>query len=60
MFGCVAVRYKRESIMLLYSVWSMVSLFSSGSSIVIVLIRVDTGLSLAILNFFISPFVYLA
>jgi hypothetical protein len=60
MFGCVAVRYKRESIMLLYSVWSTVSLFSSGSSIVIVLIRVDTGLSLAILNFFISPFVYLA
>jgi hypothetical protein len=56
----IAVRYRRELIMLLYSLWSVASPFSSRSSIVVVLIRVDMGLSSAILNFFIRSFVYLA
>jgi hypothetical protein len=50
MFGRVAVRYKREPIMLLYSFWSAASPFSSGSSDVAVLIGLDTDLSLAMLN----------
>jgi hypothetical protein len=56
MSGCVAVRYRREPIMLIYSLYSMVSPFLSGSSVVVVLIRVDMGLSSAILNFFIKSF----
>jgi hypothetical protein len=60
MFGHVAVRYKRESIMLMYSLWSTTSPYSSGSNAIAVFIGVDTGLSLAILNFFIKSFVYLA
>jgi hypothetical protein len=44
--------------MLLYSLWSTASLFSSGSSVVAVLIGVDRGLSSAMLNFFIKSFVY--
>jgi hypothetical protein len=43
----VAMRYRRESIMLLYSLWSIVSSFSSGSNVVPVLIGVDTGLTSA-------------
>jgi hypothetical protein len=59
MSGCVVVKYKRESIMLLYSLWSIDSPFSSRSSDVSILIGVDTGLSSAILNFFVRSFVYL-
>jgi hypothetical protein len=60
MSGCVVVRYMREPIMLLYSLWSIASPSSSGPSEVAVLIRVDTGLSYAMLNFFIRYFMYLA
>jgi hypothetical protein len=60
MSGHVAVRYRREPIMLLYSLYSTASPFLSGSSDVAVLIGVDRGLSLAMLNYFIKSFVYLA
>jgi hypothetical protein len=56
----VAVRYMREPIMLLYSLWSTTSPSSSEPSEVAELIGVDRGLSLAMLNFFIRSFVYLA
>jgi hypothetical protein len=56
----VVVRYRRELIMLLYSLWSMTEPFSSGSNAATVLIGVDTGLSSAMLNFFIKYFMYLA
>jgi hypothetical protein len=56
----VTVRYKREPIMLLYSLYSTASPSSSRPSDVAVLIRVDTGLSSVMLNFFIRSFVYLA
>jgi hypothetical protein len=46
--------------MLLYSLWLTASSSSSGPSDVAVLIGADTGLSLAMLNFFIRSFVYLA
>jgi hypothetical protein len=60
MFGRVAVTYRRELIILMYSLWSMTLPFSSGCSVVAVLIEVDTGLSSAMLNFFIKSFMYLA
>jgi hypothetical protein len=60
MSGHVALRYRREPIMLLYSLWSTSSPSSSGPSDVAVLIGVDTGLSFAMLNFFIRSFVYFA
>jgi hypothetical protein len=60
MSGRVTVRYRREPIMLLYSLWSAASLFSSGSSYIAVLIGVDTGLSSVVLKFFIRFFMYLA
>jgi hypothetical protein len=41
MSGLVAVKCKREPIMLWYSFWSMGSLSSSASSVVVVLIGVD-------------------
>jgi hypothetical protein len=56
----VAVRYRREAIMLMYSLWSTALPSSSRSSEIVELIRVDTGLSSAMLNFFIRSFVYLA
>jgi hypothetical protein len=56
----VAVRYKREPIMLIYSLWSTPLPFSSGSSSIVVLFGVDTGLSSVMLNFFIKFFMYLA
>jgi hypothetical protein len=59
MSGRVAVRYRREPIML-YSLWSIASPSSSGPREEAELIRVDTGLSSAMLNFFIRSFVYLA
>jgi hypothetical protein len=60
MSGRVTVRYRREPIMLLYSLWSTASPSLSGPSEAMELIRVDTGLSFAMLNFFIRSFVYLA
>jgi hypothetical protein len=60
MSGRVTVRYKREPIMLMYSLWSTASPSSSGPSEATELIRVDTGLSFIMLNFFIRSFVYLA
>jgi hypothetical protein len=60
MFGHVAVRYRREPIMLLYSLWSTASPSSSGPSEAVELIGVDTGLSFTILNFFNKSFMYLA
>jgi uncharacterized membrane protein YccF (DUF307 family) len=45
MFGHVTVRYRREPIMLLYSLWLAASPFSSGSSVVVVLIGVGTELN---------------
>jgi hypothetical protein len=59
MFGRVAVRYRREPIMLMYSLWSTTSSSSSGPSEAVELIMVDTGLSPAMLNFLIRSFVYL-
>jgi hypothetical protein len=60
MFGHIAVSYRRELIKLLYSLWSIISPFLSGSSVVAVLIGVDRALSSAMLNFLIKSFVYLA
>jgi hypothetical protein len=60
MSGLVAVKYKRESIMLCYSFWSTGSPSSSASNVVVVLIGVDRGFELSILNFLRMSFVYLA
>jgi hypothetical protein len=60
MSGLVAVKYKREPIMLRYSFWSRGSLSSSTSSAVVVLISVDKGFESSILNFLRMSFVYLA
>jgi hypothetical protein len=51
MSGLVAIKCKRGSIMLWYSFWSTGSLSSSASSVVVVLIGVDRGFKLSILNF---------
>jgi hypothetical protein len=56
----VTVRHRRELIMLLYSLWSMVSPFSYVSSAIAMLIGVDMCFISTILNFFIKSFVYLA
>jgi hypothetical protein len=55
----VAVKYKREPIMLRYSFWSKGSPSSSASSVVVVLIGVDRGSGSSILNFMRMSFVYL-
>jgi hypothetical protein len=60
MFGLVAIKYKRDPIMLLYSFWSTSSSSSSASSVVVVLIGVDKGFESSILNFLRMSFVYLA
>jgi hypothetical protein len=60
MSGLAAVKYKREPIMLWYSFWSKGSLLSSASSVVVVLISVDKGFELSILNFLRMSFMYLA
>jgi hypothetical protein len=52
MFSRVAMRYKREPIKLMYSLWSVALPFSSISNAVVMLIGIDTGLSSAMLNFF--------
>jgi hypothetical protein len=59
MSGLVAVRYRRESIMLWYSFWSTASPPSSASSAVVVAMGVDRGLASAMSNFLRSSFVYL-
>jgi hypothetical protein len=50
MSDLVAVKYKREPIMLRYSFWSTSSPSSSASSAVVVLICVDRGFESSILN----------
>jgi hypothetical protein len=60
MSALIAVKYKREPIMLLYSFWSTGSPSSSASSAVIVLINVDRFFESSILNFLRMSFVYLA
>jgi hypothetical protein len=60
MSGLVAVKYKREPIMLWYSFWSTGSPSLSASSAVVVLIGVDRGFKFSILNFLRMSFVYLA
>jgi hypothetical protein len=60
MSGLIAVKYKREQIMLGYSFWSTGSPSSSASSAVVVLIAVDRGFQSSILNFLTMSFVYLA
>jgi hypothetical protein len=60
MSGLIAVKYKRESIMLQYSFWSTGSVYSSSSSAVAVLIGVDRGFESCILNFLRMSFAYLA
>jgi hypothetical protein len=51
MSDLVAVKYKRETIMLRYSLWSTGSPSSSASSAVVVFIGVDRGFESSILNF---------
>jgi hypothetical protein len=51
MSGLIAVKYKREPIMLRYSFWSTGSPSSSASSTIVVLIGVDRGFESSILNF---------
>jgi hypothetical protein len=60
MSGLVAVKYKREPIMLRYSFWSTSSPPSSASSAVVVPIGVNRGFEWSILNFLRMSFVYLA
>jgi hypothetical protein len=60
MSDLIAVKYKREPIMLWYSFWSTDSPSSSTSSVVVVLIGVDRGFELSILNFLRMSFVYWA
>jgi hypothetical protein len=60
MSGLVAIKYKREPIMLWYSFWSTGSPSSSASSTLVVLISVDRGFESSILNFLRMSFVYLA
>jgi hypothetical protein len=60
MSGLFVVKYKREPIMLRYSLWSTSSPSSSASSAVVVLIRVDRGFKSSILNYLRMSFVYLA
>jgi hypothetical protein len=58
MSDLVAVKYKREPIMLWYSFWSKGSPSSSASSTIVVVIGVDKGFELSILNFLRMSFVY--
>jgi hypothetical protein len=56
----ITMRYKREPMMLWYSLWFTTSPFLSESSKVVVLIGVDIGLNSSILIFFIMSFMYFA
>jgi hypothetical protein len=58
MSGLVAVKYKREPIMLWYFFWSTGSPSSSASSAIVVLVDVDRGFESSILNFLRMSFVY--
>jgi hypothetical protein len=60
MSGLIAIKYKREPIMLRFSFWSTASPSSSTSSVVIVLIGIDRGFESSIMNFLRMSFVYLA
>jgi hypothetical protein len=60
MSGLVAVKYKREPIMLRYSFWSTGYPSSSASSAVVVLISVHRGFKSSMLNFLRMFYVYLA
>jgi hypothetical protein len=60
MSGLIAVKYRREPIMLRYSLWSTGSPSSSASSGVVVLISVDRGFESSILNYLRMSFVYFA
>jgi hypothetical protein len=57
--GLVAVKYKRESIILRYSFWSTGSPSSSVSSAIVVLIGVNRGFKSSIMNFLRMSFMYL-
>jgi hypothetical protein len=60
MSGLVAVKYKREPIMLWYSFWSTGYPALSALSDVVVLIGVDRSFESSILNFLRMSFIYLA
>jgi hypothetical protein len=60
MSGLVAVKYKREPIMLWYSFWSTGYPSLSALSDVVVLIGVDRSFESSILNFLRMSFIYLA
>jgi hypothetical protein len=60
MSDLVAIKYKREPIMLWFSFWSTGSPSSSASSAIVVLIGVDRGFESSISNFLRISFVYLA
>jgi hypothetical protein len=60
MSGLVAVKYKRELIMLRYSFWPTCSPSSSALSVVVIHIGVDRGFESSILNFLRMSFMYLA
>jgi hypothetical protein len=60
MSGLVAVKYKREPIMLQHSFWSTGSPSLSTSTAVVILISVDRGFESSIFNFLRMSFMYLA
>jgi hypothetical protein len=60
MSGLVAVKYKRELILLRYSFRSTGSPYSSTSRAVVVLIGIDRGFESSMWNFLRMSFVYLA
>jgi hypothetical protein len=59
MSGLIAVKDKREPIMLRYSFWTTRTPSLSASSTIVVLISVDKGFESSILNFLRKSFVYL-
>jgi hypothetical protein len=60
MSSLIAVKHKREPIMLRYCFWSTGFPSSSVSSAVVILISVDGGFESSILNLLRMSFVYLA
>jgi hypothetical protein len=56
----IAVKYKREPVMLRYSFWFMGFPSSSASNAVVELISVDKGFELPIFNFLRMSIIYLA
>jgi hypothetical protein len=59
MIGLVAVKYKRELIMLIYSFWSMCPPFSSAYKADVVDMGVERGLASSMSNFFHTSFMHL-